>query len=96
MGVSKANLTEKKPDVFTLQFFTFSPKARIPEELIIDLSKAFDSLQHDMLIAKLHVYGFEMKTPKLIFSYLINRTQTVKVNGEYTVHSLTFGRVLLQ
>ena len=48
------------------------------------LSKAFDSLQHDILIAKLHAYGFEMKALKLIYSYLINRTQTVKVKGEYS------------
>ena len=50
--------------------------------LSMDLSKAFDSLQHDILIAKLHAYGFEMKALKLIYSYLINRTQTVK--GEYS------------
>ena len=50
----------------------------------MDLSKAFDSLQHEILIAKLHAYGFEMKALKLIHSYLINRTQTVKVKGEYS------------
>ena len=52
--------------------------------LSMDLSKAFDSLQHDILIAKLHAYGFEMKALKLIYSCLINRTQTVKVKGEYS------------
>ena len=50
----------------------------------MDLSKTFDSLQYDILIAKLHAYGFEMKTLKLIYLYLINRTQTVKVKGEYS------------
>ena len=49
----------------------------------MDLSKAFDSLQHDILIAKLHAYAFEMKALKPIYSYLINRTQTVKVKGGY-------------
>ena len=44
----------------------------------MDLSNAFDSLRHDILIAKLHAYGFEMKALKLIYSFLINRTQTVK------------------
>ena len=50
----------------------------------MDLSKAFDSLHRDILIAKLHAYGFEMKAIKLIYSYLINKTQTVKVKGEYS------------
>ena len=52
--------------------------------LSMDLSKAFDSLQHDILTAKLHAYGFEMKSLKLIYSHLINSTQTVKVKGEYS------------
>ena len=50
----------------------------------MDLSKAFDSLQHDIPIAKLHAYGLEMEALKLIYSYLINRAQTVKVKGEYS------------
>ena len=50
----------------------------------MDLFRAIDSLQHDTLIAKLHAYEFEMKALKLIYSYLINRTQTVKVKGEYS------------
>ena len=48
----------------------------------MDLSKASDSLPDDILIAKLHAYGFEMSALKLIYSYLIGRTQTVKVQGE--------------
>ena len=52
--------------------------------LSMDLSKAFDSLQHDILIAKLHAYGFEMKALKLIYSYMINKTQIVKAKGEYS------------
>ena len=51
----------------------------------MDLSKAIGSLQHNILVAKLHAYGFEMETLKLIYSYLINRTQTGKVKGEFCV-----------
>ena len=57
---------------------------KVISALSMDLSKAFHSLQHDILIAKLHAYGLEMEALKLIYSYLINRAQTVKVKGEYS------------
>ena len=50
--------------------------------LSMGLSKAFDSLPHDILITKIHAYRFEMIALKLIYSYLVDRTQTVKVKGE--------------
>ena len=40
--------------------------------LFVDLSKAFDYLQHDLLLAKLNAYGFHYKSPKLISSFLSN------------------------
>ena len=52
--------------------------------LSMDLSKAFDCLQHDLIIAKLHVYGFEMQALKLIYSYLSKRFQSVRVKDTYT------------
>ena len=47
--------------------------------VLMDLSKAFDTLNHDLLIAKLHAYGFDMKTLKLLHSYLTKRWQRTKV-----------------
>ena len=52
--------------------------------LSMDLSKAFDCLQHDLIIAKLHAYGFEIQTLKLIYSYLSNRFQSVRVKDTYS------------
>ena len=48
-----------------------------------DLSKAFDCLPHDLIIAKLHAYGCELLSLKLINSYLRNRHQRVKINNFY-------------
>ena len=52
--------------------------------LSMDLSKAFDCLQHDLIITKLHAYGFEMQALKLIYSYLSNRFQSVGVKDTYS------------
>ena len=49
----------------------------------MDLSKAFDCLNHDLLIAKLEAYGFGKGALQLIHSYLDRRTQRVKVNGSF-------------
>ena len=52
--------------------------------ILTDLSKAFDCLNHDLLIAKLHAYGFSMDALKFIRSYLSGRTQRTKVGSEFS------------
>ena len=53
--------------------------------LLTDLSKTFDCLSHDLLIAKLNAYGFSMAALRLIQNYLSNRKQrTKKINTEYS------------
>ena len=52
--------------------------------MLMDLSKAFDTINHDFLIAKLHVYGFSKESLKLIKSYLTNRWQRTKLNTGFS------------
>ena len=52
--------------------------------LLMDLSKAFDSLNHELLLAKMYAYGFSRSALTLIHSYLSNRKQRVKINGSYS------------
>ena len=52
--------------------------------LLTDLSRAFDCLDHELLIAKLNAYGFSLPALKLVHDYLSNRKQRTKVNRTYS------------
>lgn len=49
-----------------------------------DLSKAFDSINHNILINKLELYGLSNGALQLIFSFLHNRQQVVLFNNVYS------------
>ena len=52
----------------------------------IDLSKAFDSINHGLLLAKLQAYSFSHSAVKLITSYLVGHQQRVKVQGTFSTY----------
>ena len=54
--------------------------------ILMDLSKAFDCLPHDLLLGKLRAYGFNTSACALVRSYLSNRKQRVKLGPHHSPH----------
>ena len=52
--------------------------------ILMDLSKAFDTLNHDLLLAKLHAYGFDKNALLIIKSYLKKQWQRTKINNSFS------------
>ena len=74
-------------------------KRNIAGGLLTDLSKAFDCLNHELLIAKLEAYGFDHNALNLIYSYLSNRKHRTKVNNAFStwtniMHGIPQGSIL--
>ena len=59
--------------------------------LLTDLSKVFDCIDHELVIAKLHAYGFDTDALKFIHSYLKGRKQKTEINSSYS----SFAEILL-
>ena len=59
-------------------------KGRYTANIFIDLKKAFDTVDHDILLAKLRKYGTENLELTWFTSYLTNRKQFCKVNGVFS------------
>ena len=56
----------------------------------MDLSKAFNSLNRELLLAKLKAYGVDSNSVTFMKSYLTNRLQRCKINNSYS----EWGKVL--
>ena len=50
----------------------------------MDLSKAYDCISHELLIAKLECYGLDEQSLKLILNYLSHRKQKTKIGSSFS------------
>ena len=63
------------------------------DAIYLDFAKAFDKVDHKLLLKKLEIYGFHPKVVHWIRSFLSNRTQYVVVDGHKSLKSLIISGV---
>ena len=56
-------------------------KGKKVSAIFMDLSKAFDTLNHNFLLAKLNAYGFFFNAIKFVQSYLLERFLRLDINN---------------
>ena len=85
-GFKKLHSTETAALEFVDRIIKFLDTGKLPISIFIDLSKAFDTLDHQILIEKLAYYGITGITLNWFRSYLTNRTQYVQVDDVCSQH----------
>ena len=61
---------------------------------LIDLSKAFNFMTHDLFVAIFHGLNFDMNALNLIFNYLTESKQRVKINSSFSSYLDIFQDVM--
>ncbi len=80
-GFRKSHSTASALLDSTNEWFINMDRGLFKIALFLDLQKAFDTINHDILLAKLNLYGLQKPSLNLLESYLTNRTQMCSVNS---------------
>ena len=77
-GFRKGYTTQQSLVVWKENWKSTTDKGKSFGAWLTDLSKAFNCLPNELLINKLHAYGFSLAVLRLVHSYLSNREQSKK------------------
>ena len=80
-GFRKLHSTELAALEITDKIFNNLDNNQLPLAIYLDLSKAFDTIDHSILLSKLHYYGIQGASLQWFNSYLSGRHQFVEFNG---------------
>ena len=83
-GFRKSHGTQHSLIVMLEKWNKASDKEENMSAIFMDLSKAFDTINHDLLLAKLKTYGFSKQASSFMCSYLKNRRQRVQTNNKFS------------
>lgn len=83
-GFREGHSTQHSLLIMIEKWKTALDKGQYIVAIFMDLSKAFDTINHFLLLAKLKAYGYSDNALKYMYSYLIGRKQRCQVNGKYS------------
>ena len=87
-GFRKGHSTELAGLEFNDKIVNHLDKGELPLAIFLDLSKAFDTIDHDILIRKLHFYGIAGNSLNWFKSYLTDRKQYVQFKDSLSSYSM--------
>lgn len=91
-GFRANHSTESATCFFTENIRALLDRGGVVGAVFLDLRKAFDTVNHDILLSKLHTFNFSADTINWIKSYLSNRLQCVRIQSQQsTALSLSTG-----
>ena len=101
--INQNNILATKQDGFRNNSSTEKASFKLIKEILLapndkltvggifcDVEKAFDSVNHDILLSKCEFYGFRGKTNSLLRSYFNDRYHTVLINNSSSNNTTTF------
>jgi hypothetical protein len=80
-GFRKCHSTMTALTDATIEWFANMAQGKLNAVIYIDLAKAFDTISHEILLEKLHIYGVDTNSLSWFQSYLHDRKQKCYVNG---------------
>ena len=81
-GFRKLQKTQHSLDIVLGRWKKAIVKGEYIFAMYMDLSKALDAINHDLLLAKLEAYGFSTSTLNLLYIYLKKRKPKVVINNK--------------
>lgn len=89
LGFRPGISTDKALACFVNSIKLFIDKGNYTGSVFVNLSKAFDSIDHNILFTKLELYGIAGPLLLLLKSFLFDRQHIVSVNGTYSSSTYT-------
>ena len=83
-GFRKAHITQHALFKLLLSWQKELDNGGFVGTILMDLSKAYDCIAHELLIAKLKCYGIENRSLRLFLDYLTNRNQRTKIGSSFS------------
>ena len=83
-GIQKSHGTQHSLVVILEKWKRATDKGECVLVLFMDFSKAFDTINRNLMITKLKAYGFSREVSKFMQSYSKNRKQRVQINNKFS------------